>query len=364
MTELYSYNLPFSSPFLTATGTFDSREGLILCFKDKLGEWSTEMAPLPGFSRESLDEVRTALIELLPQCDTFFSTPFTRDELVTYLESIPPFPSLQCGISYLGIIILAYRSGRTPVEVIAEAGASRVGVNAVAGAGQPDQLSQSAKSLAKAGFRTLKVKSPWPVHSLIEQLHRIQKKYPQFRFRLDANQSWPDGALSESSLLLDGLTLEYIEEPLKLSSPEEFVTLSKECLLPLAADETVSDPVNLFRLLSLSSHSFIILKPMLSGSLLTLSDGLRTARPNLSRVIITTSLESAVGREMCLVAAAALGDPTLDHGLNTGTLFRTDLLEQGSHNQPFLTPPDQLEVAGTAKRLKKQLLKKISGSGS
>ena len=58
MFELYSYSIPFKKPFVTGAGTFNTREGIILRYHDSQIDVVSEAAPLPGFSSESLKQVK------------------------------------------------------------------------------------------------------------------------------------------------------------------------------------------------------------------------------------------------------------------------------------------------------------------
>jgi len=226
MTELYHYRLPFAEPLRTANTAIAEREGLILHFHTREGEWCSEIAPLPGFSDETLTGVQDALATILPLTDQFFSNPFTRDELQLFLDSLPRIASLQCGLSYLGILILAFRTGTSPMAVLSDTFSETVGVNGMTGAEEPEKLRQSLKLLAGAGFKTLKVKAPQPVESLVATLTTLQDEYPHLLFRLDGNRSWTKEALPEICAQFSSLKIQYIEEPIPANSPDHFLTIA------------------------------------------------------------------------------------------------------------------------------------------
>ncbi|TVQ68089.1 MAG: hypothetical protein EA360_00655 [Balneolaceae bacterium] len=359
MTDLYHYRLPFAEPLRTANKTIADREGLILRFRTREGEWCSEIAPLPGFSDETLAGVQDALATILPLTDQFFSNPFTRDELQLFLDSLPRIASLQCGLSYLGILILAFRIGTSPMAVLSDTFSETVGVNGMTGAEEPEKLRQSLNLLAGAGFKTLKVKAPWPLNALVEILTALQTEFPDLRFRPDANRSWPADAVPEACRLLEPLHIQYIEEPSPADSPGHFLALASQCCLPLAADETVADMDALSAFLQNSPDTFLILKPMLTGSLLKLSEMIDSSRPDRKGVVITSALETSLGREMAILAASALGDPQLDHGLNTGTLFRDDLMKTRPQNQPRMVLNLSSDTRMPFDRLNHQFIKKM-----
>src|SRR5690625_7765820 len=64
----------------------------------------------------------------------------------------------------------------------------------------------------KLGFKTIKVKCPYPFGELPPLLRYYSQKYTDLRFRLDANQSWPVHALNEFSELFEHIPIEYVIE--------------------------------------------------------------------------------------------------------------------------------------------------------
>ncbi|MDX1591566.1 MAG: hypothetical protein R3283_06375, partial [Balneolaceae bacterium] len=71
MINLYRYRLPFRSPFKTARGSFKERTGLLVQLRNESVSLLTEAAPLPGFSRESLDDTEQCLIQIHTELSEF-----------------------------------------------------------------------------------------------------------------------------------------------------------------------------------------------------------------------------------------------------------------------------------------------------
>ena len=78
----------------------------------------------------------------------------------------------------------------------------------------------------------------------------------------------------------------------------------------------------------------IILKPMIQGGLLACMDMARLAADADVQVVITTTLDTVVGRVAAAHLAAVCGTPDLAHGLATGGILAHDLA------------PDPLVVSG------------------
>jgi len=71
---------------------------------------------------------------------------------------------------------------------------------------------------------------------------------------------------------------------------------------------------------------YIIMKPVLLGNILEIYETISQYRSNFKHTVVTTTLESNIGRSMIASTASLIGDPKMSHGLHTGHLFADDLL--------------------------------------
>lgn len=326
MFSVYRYKLSFKRPFVTGAGTFKHREGVILRYHDSYTDRISEAAPLPGFSKESLSDIITVLAGNRQSILSFLSDPFDLQTLALFTDSFSDFPSLQCSISILGMQVLADRKDRTVSELLDRPTEKSLKVNAVAGYSNPQDLKERATALYKEGFRVIKCKVLSDPGYLPDTLSYISSIYSDLSFRLDANRSWPKENVVRFTKLFCHLPIEYIEEPTKLYSAEAFARMAEDSVLPLAADESISQfGFNSFAELS-SPPPFFILKPMFLGNLNNLFATINRRNHLVNNLIFTTALESAVGRRIVAQIAGMYGNPKAAHGLNTGTLFKDDLI--------------------------------------
>jgi len=318
MFKVYKYSLPFSEPFKTGAGTIQKREGLIARFTDNESDFLSEIAPLPGFSKESIHEVWDVLSSQKKQIDSFLTGPYSIEQLSTFLGTLPDIPSLQFGVSSMGLFVLAERSGTTLPGLLNRPLQQSLKINAVLGSGKPDELKRKAVKMHQSGFRVLKCKVNGDPGHLPRTLADLSSEFPDLIFRLDANQTWNFATVEKFSEQFRKLPVEYVEEPLKLSSPAEYQDLINKCKLPVAADETV----NHFGFSELVSQPFtppyFILKPMILGNLVKLIETFSHHNHLEKRAIFTTAFESAVGRRIISLIAGMYGSRESAHGLNTG----------------------------------------------
>ena len=330
MLELYTYSLPFKHTFITGAGSFKYREGLLIRYYDQHLDIVSEVAPLPGFSTETLKEAKEDLIIKIPAANQFLSSTFTPESLSKWLKSQHSLPSVEFGLSSLGLSILSARH-HTPIhelmQVTPSASAS-VKMNAVIGSLNESAFLSAAEDHILSGFNILKCKVTSSPEHLPESIRKIAARHPSVSFRLDANRSWKLENLAELSAQFTGLPVEYIEEPCRITSVDELNTVISRCTLPVAADESLTELGLLNVIEHAENNPYLIIKPMLLGNLTEL---FATIGPHFhldNKVIVTTALESAVGTRTVAAVAALAGSKSSAHGLNTGSLFHRNLASE------------------------------------
>lgn len=225
------------------------RRGLLL----HLGGSTGEISPLPGFSRESLQEAEVQLRKILKESPTL--------ETINQLDL---YPSVYFGLKS------ALLDLKQPVE--------NSGVKSyLLLTGSPEEILKKAN---QCKIDQLKIKIGH-LH-LDEALFVISKLQPHFQIRLDCNQKWSlEKALAFFSHF-DKEAFDYVEEPLENTS--ELVHFP----YPFALDESLRKP-NPESLIALEKCKALILKPTLLGNL----------APFLyypKKLILTSSFEGPVGR--------------------------------------------------------------------
>lgn len=230
---IYTYNIPISTPLLTIS----KRRGLILETERGFGE----AAPLPGWSKESIDDILASI----PNFDAHPSAAFG----LRCAEH--PFPRSFPSIPLAALVTNLYE----------------------------------AENALLNGFKTLKVKiGSYCVPKALDLISRIQ--LPHVQLRIDVNRRW---SFDEARLFLNQLNpmgIEYIEEP-----TADLGQLHKLPPFPLALDETLREPKNIWMRLP-NLHAFV-LKPTLLGSRLDFL--IRLGQKEKKKLVFSSSFESAIG---------------------------------------------------------------------
>jgi o-succinylbenzoate synthase len=230
-------------------------------------------------------------------------------EFAPFLEYQPPEAS-----AWLASAIQAAYRKPPPVR------RDRIPINATVPAVGVEQVPEVLARFP--GARTAKVKVAEPGQRLADDVDRVNAVRAQVpAVRVDANGGWSveQAAEAAAALTVDG-PLEYLEQP--CATVEELAELRRRVDVPVAADESIrkaDDPLHVVRA---HAADIAVLKVAPLGGVWALLD--IAAQIDIP-VVVSSALDSAVGIEWGLRAAAAL--PQLAHacGLGTGRLFVEDV---------------------------------------
>ena len=226
--EFYRYALPMRGG--------GQREGILLHLRaaDPRTGWG-DAVPLPGWSVESLEDVRRCI----------------KDS-----ECAAPLPSsLVCAIESARASVVHSRSK--------DAGAKNLSLNALLGGSLRQILEQAGDALAR-GCECLKIKAAGlSVAELVDLISRISASAPlHCRFRIDSNRAWDFETALHMAESLKVFPVEYLEEPIRDSSLlPEFI---KRSPIGIALDETLRE-VGPAGLTAYKGAVAMVLKPTLMG---------------------------------------------------------------------------------------------------
>lgn len=296
--EVRPYRLRMREPLRTAHATYEVREGFLVLAHEGGLTGRGEAAPLPELGTETLaqcaDELRRASFDHLPAT-----------------------PSARHAVELALLDLRAQRAG-VPLAVLLDARAQRaVPVSALLSARTMPELAREAQCAVAEGFETLKLKVGQDDDFARAAVVR-DAVGPLVKLRIDANGAWSRTLALRRLHELARLGIELCEQP-----TEDLLGLRGESPVRIAADELLARDQRA----ALERADIVVLKPMLLGGVLP---ALRLGRLALGRglqVIVTTSLDGAIGRAGAAhLAAALLADgPQPAAGLATGRLLEDDL---------------------------------------
>jgi len=325
MLKIYSYTLPFVTPFVTSNTSYKEREGLILVFEHNGITAFGEVAPLPGFSSFSIKDI----LPILKINAEVINSALKDDEfqqLYSVLNQIHSIPSLKFGMDTLYHDLQAKKAGISLAKYLfKDSFQNSIDVNATLGIESSKITLQKADKLSRQGFRTLKIKVGSDFEKEFTVLSLLRKEFPDLKIRIDANQSWTYETAYLNLKTLEHLKLEYCEEPLLSTERNRLPELKQSVKLNLAADESFRNKTDALTLSEQNAVHTFILKPMMFGSFSEINVTKQLANSHYISVVLTTSLESIIGRTVTAILALGWGSQNFAHGLSTGSLLKSDI---------------------------------------
>jgi O-succinylbenzoate synthase len=355
--DLYRYELRFSEP-LTLKGTvLHHREGLLLELTGKDGVVGRgETSPLPGFSRESLDDAAEQLRGL---ASSMVGREVTDDwvdsdgDVSRELDSMDLAPSVRFGLELALWDLYAASRGRSLAELVTSHPRPTVPVSALI-SGPPDEALGEARRIRSAGYEAVKLKvGARAVEEDVELVHAVHGELGDVvALRLDANRAWSLQEAGRFARGTAGLRFEYVEEP--LADPAQLPSFVGTSGVPVALDESlaVMEPE------TLEEHPYaraVVLKPTLLGGLSRTLRFAKHASDLGMKQVISSAYETGIGTAALVALAAGVGEGEVPAGLDTYRCLAGDVL------RPRLDlPAPRVDVrAGTRREIDARLLSPV-----
>ncbi|MFU2079985.1 o-succinylbenzoate synthase [Avibacterium endocarditidis] len=308
--QLYRYQIPMDSQVVLRNRFLKLREGLLVQIRCGEHEGWGEIAPLPEFSQETLEQAEAQAKQWLKDWDVARS-----QNRKLSLEGL--YPSVAFGLS----CALAEMKGELP-----EQGNYRTAPLCY---GDPDELYAELDQLE--GEKVAKIKVGLYEANrdgLIADM--FLEAIPDLKLRLDANRAWTP---AKAQLFAKYIKpehrgrIQFLEESCK--TPEESRQFAAETGIAIAWDESVREPN--FQVKKEPHLAAIIIKPTLIGSLARCVELIEQAHQQGIMAVISSSLESSFGLTQ-LARIAQRYTPDTTPGLDTLDLMQYQLVRpwQGS----------------------------------
>ena len=122
---------------------------------------------------------------------------------------------------------------------------------------------------------------------------------------------------------MEKFNIDYIEQPLPVDNLEDLAELTYHTQIPIAVDESLTDFQSAEKIIDKQAAHVFVIKPMVSGGFTECKKIIKLAQTENIRTVITSSLETNIGRLACLHLALANEIPE-PCGLATGELLNDD----------------------------------------
>ncbi len=324
--EVVPYALPFREPYVTATGTLEQREMVLLRLRDEEGLIGLgEAVPLSLRGGTGLRRVVQELQDL-GERDTLDEASLRGDA-----------PALSAPARCAALTaLLDLRGKRAAAEGGVSAGPSPpVRCNATLTAGDPAAVVSAAECWAADGFSTFKLKlGAETAKTRVEQgflrsrdvelVRRVREALgSRARIRVDVNGAWDVETAKRTLAELEPYEIELAEQP--VATLEEAMEVARSTSIPLAGDESIESRDDAERAVAMEACRMTGIKLSKVGG--------PEAAIEIAEVLpayLSSALDGPVGIAAAAQVATTLGvapdgGPDLAHGLATQRLFASTI---------------------------------------
>jgi L-Ala-D/L-Glu epimerase len=324
--ELVPFALPLRDPYVTARGTLDQREIVLVRLRTDAGaEGLGEAVPLTmrgGDDRARVERrLRRATRRLAgANVSDFGGEEPLRAAIDAFVHAaagrrLPPPASAALEMA---LFDLAGKAASLPVwRLLGAERATPVRCNATLAAGRPEEVAAGAGEWAARGFRSFKLKLG--VGDDLRQVAAVREALgPDALIRVDANASWARDDAIAILRSLEPLRIELAEQPVEGLAEMAAVAAATE--IPIAADESVANAKQAQRAARAGACRLATVKLAKTGGI----GGAAGVAKHLP-VYLSSALDGPVGIAAAAHAAQAIyaesADPGVAHGLATQMLF-------------------------------------------
>ncbi len=321
--KYFPFSLQLKIPFQSSAQTIKQRDGIIISLTDELGnQYFGEASPLPGFSKETIND----LIQNLSDIKTKLVDLFLMEDLYAINDQLSIFmlvPSLRFALEQAILSLMINRNKNFVNQFVGNL-KSEINVNAVLGFGETNGILSAIEEKINDGYYTVKIKiGRSDFEDDLKLISGIRQKFgDEVNLRLDVNGKWELNDAEKYLERLSTFNIQYIEEP--CNNINKLITLAQSSPIPLAVDESVHTIEDAYEVINNSNVEFIVWKPMILGRLIALFRVIKEAEKKNKKIIISSSFESAVGKSG-LVFLTVTTNHNFAHGLDTSQFFENDI---------------------------------------
>lgn len=289
-----------------AWGQLNERRVLRLTIEDELGHLGIgEAAPIEGYTGDSIANT----IESLDQASALEGASVERPEdVLELLDALGLSPAAAHALDQALLALLARRAERSVASLLTARPRAAIPSHALV-----SDLDEARRAVGR-GVTALKVKLGLaPLNDELERLRRLRDALgPEISLRGDVNGAWTLDEAMKAWPSLRQLGVELIEDPVDAQDLDGLRALRELDGPQVAWDRGCTDRAALQDAIAARAMDVVVLKPMVIGGMLRSRElALQAAAAGL-RVMVTTCLESELGRQAALAVARAIPPGALE----------------------------------------------------
>jgi L-alanine-DL-glutamate epimerase-like enolase superfamily enzyme len=334
--DVIAVGLPFVRPYVTASGSLERREMLLLrvAAADGTTGWgdavpmSLRGGPVIAAVRRELEDACAA--ELAGSAIATDPAAFIAP-LLERCRTAGAGPQARSAVDIALLDLCGKLAGAPAWRLLGASGATAVPCNATLGADPPGAAASAAVSAVRAGFGTLKVKVGDPGE--LERMAAVRAAAgPDALLRADANGSWDVATARNRIAALEPLGIELVVQPCRAAAALAAVRAATG--VPIVADESVNARTEATAAIEIGACDAVTLKLAKVGG-----PHAAIAIAEAAPAYLSSALDSVLGIAAAAHAAQAMRMDGFAsgraHGLATSPLFADNLADDG-----FLSGPE------------------------
>jgi len=326
--EFEALELATKHPFGISSGT--SVESKNVLVKLKYGDHVGYGEAAPAKYHNETFETVMAVLGLIRDAKVLGDDPFAIAEVSDRMDKVIAMNnSAKSGIEMAMHDIAGKIAGQPTNSMLGLSGLKQPMTDFTIGIDNLEMVERKTKEAVEAGYKMLKVKQGTSYDKDI--IKTIRKAAPNMPLRVDANGAWTPKHAIEMSKFLHDNEVQFIEQPLpKNAHKEDFRFVREHSLLPIFADESVSQSHDVARLAGCVDG--VVVKLAKTGGLLEAIRVIHTARAHSMQVMFGCMIESSIG-----ITAAVHLAPLVDHlDLDGAMLLAADPFHGATYDDGYL----------------------------
>lgn len=340
--ETIAVGLPFRRRYLTAAGTLDRREMIIVRVRSRNGATGYgDAIPMSLRGGRGLAEVQSDLERICSPMVVGLElgeSPLpVIGGAVSACRASGACPQALSGIEIALLDLAGAVTGKPVWQLLGAGSIEPVICNGTLGADQPGAAGEIATELVGAGFKVLKIKV-----GTAEDVDRVVAVRAAcgngIELRVDANGSWTAPEAIEQLRALEPIGIALVEQPCE--TLEQLAEVRAGSTIPVVADESVNTVAEAETALRLRACDAATLKLAKVGGIGAANE-IATVAPSY----LSSALDSAIGITAAAHAAQTLPSREfatgLAHGLATSGLFTDNVADDASLRGPLIRLSDR-----------------------
>ena len=303
-TEIYRFSIPVE-PFVIATGTMHFAQNVLIRIYTDGGLYGIgECSAFPMIVGETQDTC-IAMAKEFAKILVGKNPLEIPDRMKDLLQFANYNPTIKSAFD-MALFDIAAKNAKQPLYQFLGGSKKEVETDMTIGIGEPENMADAAKQLAKKGCRNIKLKLGKGIIEDIERVKQVRAAVgEEVNLRLDANQGW---SFDDALFILGQIApynIQFCEQPMRTWYDDRLPELHLNSSIPLMADESCYDHHDARKLIHSQSTTFLNIKFSKSGGILEAQRIHEEALKKGMKCMIGGMLESRIGVTAALHFALA-----------------------------------------------------------